>query len=210
MSIFLERPSIWNMLNYAEQCKYKNIKHMHRRYSKAVGVQTIMLKHPIKHNKKRTAIKPIYCINVHKNNLTTQTNDDRQTDRQTDTHTHKYTKTHTHDKHNTVKLCSRLSCSYCCTRLKTPVLMSTQCHSDIYTAKLPILCVPVFCVLYKHDALTFFTGGLGTQLSWTEWVLADMYHVSRLFGVYLLFFVGLISYKLCLGCLLLKLKWKLI
>ena len=37
-----------------------------------------MLKHPIKHDK-RKPIKPIYCINVHKNNPTTQTNNDRQT-----------------------------------------------------------------------------------------------------------------------------------
>ena len=54
------------MLN---RCKYKNRKRMHVRHSKTVGVQTIMLKHPIKH-KKRTPIKPIYSINVHKTTRT--------------------------------------------------------------------------------------------------------------------------------------------
>ena len=39
------------MLNCAEQCKYKNRKRMHIRHSKTVGVQTIMLKHPIKQKK---------------------------------------------------------------------------------------------------------------------------------------------------------------
>ena len=53
---------------------------MHIRHSKSktVGVQTVMLKHPIKHKKKNTH-KPIYRINVHNNNPTTQTNDDRHT-----------------------------------------------------------------------------------------------------------------------------------
>ena len=35
------------------------------RHPKAVGVQTIMLKHPSKHKKKRTPIKPIYRINLY-------------------------------------------------------------------------------------------------------------------------------------------------
>ena len=42
-------------------------------------------------------IKLIYRINVHKNNPTKQTNDDRYTHTQTHTHTH----THTHTNTNT-------------------------------------------------------------------------------------------------------------
>ena len=34
MSVFLERLSMSNMLNCAEQGKYKNTKHMHLRHSK--------------------------------------------------------------------------------------------------------------------------------------------------------------------------------
>ena len=59
---------------------------------KTVGVQTIMLKHPIK-QKKRTPTKPIYCITLHKNNPLHKL---MMTDRQTDRHTHTYTHTHTH------------------------------------------------------------------------------------------------------------------
>ena len=33
------------------RCKYKTRKRMHIRDSKTVGVQTIMLKHPVKHKK---------------------------------------------------------------------------------------------------------------------------------------------------------------
>ena len=65
---------------------------MHIRHSKTVGVQTIMLKHPIK-QKKRTPTKPIYCITVHKNNPLHKL---MMTDRQTGAHTHTHTHTHIH------------------------------------------------------------------------------------------------------------------
>ena len=65
-----------------------------------------MLKQPIKH-KKRTPIKPIYRINIHKNNPTTMT--DRhththihaRTHARTHAHTHTYTHTHTQTLINT-------------------------------------------------------------------------------------------------------------
>ena len=50
MSVFLERLSMWNVLNYAEQVQIQKIKHMHIAYKtpKTACVQTIMLKHPTK------------------------------------------------------------------------------------------------------------------------------------------------------------------
>ena len=52
MSAFLERLSMWNMLNCAEQVQIQKYKtHMHIKTLKMVGVQIIMLKHPTKHKK---------------------------------------------------------------------------------------------------------------------------------------------------------------
>ena len=42
------------------RCKYKNRKHIHIRHSKTVGVQTIMLKHPIKQKKKTHKINILH------------------------------------------------------------------------------------------------------------------------------------------------------
>ena len=50
MSVFLERLSMWNNLNCAEQVQIKNTKRMHIRLQ-TVGVQIIKLKHPTKHTK---------------------------------------------------------------------------------------------------------------------------------------------------------------
>ena len=65
MSVFLERLSMWNMPNCAEQVQIQKYKTHAYKTLKTVGVQIIMLKHSIKD--KRIPIKPIYRINVHKN-----------------------------------------------------------------------------------------------------------------------------------------------
>ena len=67
MSVFLERLSMWNVLNCAEQVQVQKYKTHAYKTLTIVGVQIIMLKHPTKH-KKRMPIKPIYCINIRKNN----------------------------------------------------------------------------------------------------------------------------------------------
>ena len=51
MSIFLERFSMWNMLNCAEQVQIQKYKTHAYKALKTVGVQIIMLKHPAKHKK---------------------------------------------------------------------------------------------------------------------------------------------------------------
>ena len=51
MSVFLERLSMWNMLNCAEQVQIQNYKTHACKALKTVGVQIIMLKHPTKHKK---------------------------------------------------------------------------------------------------------------------------------------------------------------
>ena len=48
MSVFLERLSVWNMLNYAEQVQIQKYKTHACKTPKTAGVQTIMLKHPTK------------------------------------------------------------------------------------------------------------------------------------------------------------------
>ena len=48
MSVFLERFSKWNMLNYPEQVQIQ--KHAYKTL-KTAGVQIIMLKHPTKQKK---------------------------------------------------------------------------------------------------------------------------------------------------------------
>ena len=55
------------MLNCSEQVQIQKYKTHAYKTLKTVGVQIIMLKHPAKH-KKRMPIKPIYRINVQKNN----------------------------------------------------------------------------------------------------------------------------------------------
>ena len=65
MSVFLERLSMWNVLNCAEQVQIQKYETHAYKTLKTIGVQVIMLKHPTKH-KKRIPIKPIYRINVHK------------------------------------------------------------------------------------------------------------------------------------------------
>ena len=51
MSMFLERLSMGNMLNYAEQVQIQKYKTHAYKTLKIVGVQTIMLKHPTKRKK---------------------------------------------------------------------------------------------------------------------------------------------------------------
>ena len=51
MSIFLERPSMWNMLNCAEQVQIKKYKTHAQKTPKTAGVQIIKLKHPTKQKK---------------------------------------------------------------------------------------------------------------------------------------------------------------
>ena len=51
-SVFLERLSMWNMLNCAEQVQMRKYKTHAYKTLKTVGVQIIMLKHPFKHKKK--------------------------------------------------------------------------------------------------------------------------------------------------------------
>ena len=65
MSVFLERLSMWNMLNCAEQVQIQKYETQAYKTLKTVGIQVTMLKHPTKH-KKRIPIKPIYRINIHK------------------------------------------------------------------------------------------------------------------------------------------------
>ena len=60
MSVFLERLSMWNMLNCAEQVQIQKYETHACKTLKKVGVQVIMLKRPTKHKKRI----PIYCINV--------------------------------------------------------------------------------------------------------------------------------------------------
>ena len=48
MSVFLERLSKWNMLNYAERVQKRKYKTHAYKTPKTAGVQTIMLKHPTK------------------------------------------------------------------------------------------------------------------------------------------------------------------
>ena len=67
MTVFLERLSMWNMLNCAKQVQIQKYKAHPYKTLKTVGVQLIMLKHPTKHEK-RIPIQPIYRINVPKNN----------------------------------------------------------------------------------------------------------------------------------------------
>ena len=52
MSIFLERLSIWNMLNWAEQVQIQKYKTHAYQTLETVCVQIIILKHPTKHIKK--------------------------------------------------------------------------------------------------------------------------------------------------------------
>ena len=65
MSVFLERLSMWNILNCAEQVQIQKYKTHAYKTLKTVGVQIIMLKHPTMN--KKPPEKPIYRINVHKN-----------------------------------------------------------------------------------------------------------------------------------------------
>ena len=52
MSVFLERLSMWNMLNCAEQVQIQKYEtHAYKTLSLTVGVQVILLKHPTKHKK---------------------------------------------------------------------------------------------------------------------------------------------------------------
>ena len=48
MSVFLERLSMWNMLNCAEQVEKQNYKTHAYKTLKTACVQTVMLKHPTK------------------------------------------------------------------------------------------------------------------------------------------------------------------
>ena len=52
MSVFLERLSMENMLNCAEQVQIQKYKTHAYKTLKTAGVQIIMLKHPAKHKKK--------------------------------------------------------------------------------------------------------------------------------------------------------------
>ena len=54
MSVFLERLSMWNMLNCAEQVQIQKYKTYAYKALKTAGVQIIMLKHPIKYESKNT------------------------------------------------------------------------------------------------------------------------------------------------------------
>ena len=67
ISLFLERLSMLNMLNCAEQGKIQKYKTHAYKTLKTAGVQTIMRNHPTKFLKKST-IKPTYRIKVHINN----------------------------------------------------------------------------------------------------------------------------------------------
>ena len=58
MSIFLERLSMGNMLNWAEQVQMQKYKTHAYKTLKTAGVQTIMLKHPTKQLKKKKKKKP--------------------------------------------------------------------------------------------------------------------------------------------------------
>ena len=51
MRVFLERLSMWNRLNCAEQVQIKKYKTQAYKTLKTVGVQIIMLKHSTKHKK---------------------------------------------------------------------------------------------------------------------------------------------------------------
>ena len=51
MSVFLERISMWNMLNCAEQVQIQKYKTHAYKTLKTAGVQIVMLKHPTKHKK---------------------------------------------------------------------------------------------------------------------------------------------------------------
>ena len=51
MSVFLERLSMWNMLNCAEQVQIQKYETHAYKTLKTIGVQVIMLKHPTKHKK---------------------------------------------------------------------------------------------------------------------------------------------------------------
>ena len=46
--------ALFHVKHASNRCKYKNRKRMHIRHLKTVDVQTIMLKHPVKHIKKNT------------------------------------------------------------------------------------------------------------------------------------------------------------
>ena len=100
MSVFLQRLSMRNMLNCAEQVQVQKYKTHAYKTLKTVGVQIIMLKHPTKH-KKEYPQNPYTVLTYTKITPTIQTNDDRHTHRQTDTHTYKHTHTHTHTQAHT-------------------------------------------------------------------------------------------------------------
>ena len=51
MSVFLERLSMWNMLNCAEQVQIQKYKTHAYKTLKTAGVQIIILKHPTEHKK---------------------------------------------------------------------------------------------------------------------------------------------------------------
>ena len=53
MSTILERLSMWNMLNCAEQVQIQKDKTHAYKAPKTAGIQTIMLKHPTKQLKKK-------------------------------------------------------------------------------------------------------------------------------------------------------------
>ena len=57
---------MWNMLNCTEQVQIQNYETHGYKTHKTVGAQINMLNHPAKH--KKDTHKPIYRINVHKNN----------------------------------------------------------------------------------------------------------------------------------------------
>ena len=69
----------------------QSLDEMHIRHSKTVGVQTIMLKHPIKQKKEHPQNQ--YIASPYIKIPTTQTYDDRHTHTHTHTHTHIYTHT---------------------------------------------------------------------------------------------------------------------
>ena len=68
MSVFLERPSMRNMLKCAEQVQIQKYKTHAYKTLKTAGVQTIMLKHPTKQLTKKLPTKLKYRSNLHINN----------------------------------------------------------------------------------------------------------------------------------------------
>ena len=60
MSVFLDRLSMWNMLNCAEQVQIQKYKTHAYKTLKTAGVQIIMLKHPTKHKKKYPSAQTPY------------------------------------------------------------------------------------------------------------------------------------------------------